>query len=59
MNIDSNQPSGDDEAAKLFKPINDLLAKEADELKKVDEMIDDVERKAAKLFPPAKRDDED
>ena len=40
MNIDSNEASGDDEAAKLFKPINDLLAKEADELKKMDEMID-------------------
>ena len=45
----------ENEIAEILKPIDDLLAKEANELKKADEMIDDAETKARKIIIPAKR----
>jgi hypothetical protein len=51
--------SVEDEAARICKPIDDLIAKEADELKKESAKIDELEKKTNQLFPPAKRDDED
>lgn len=51
--------SVEDEAAKICKPIDDLIAKEVDELNKESAKIDQLEKKTNRLFPPAKRQDED
>lgn len=51
--------SVEDEAAKICKPIDDLIAKEADELNKESAKIDELEKTTNRLFPPAKRQDED
>ncbi len=50
--------SDEDAAAEILKPIDDLLAMEAEELKTADETINAVEAKRKKVFPEAKRDDE-
>jgi hypothetical protein len=51
--------SVEDESARIFKPIDDLIAREADELNKARARIDELEKKTNQLFPPAKRDNED
>jgi hypothetical protein len=50
--------SVEDEAARICKPIDDLIAKEADELDKASAKIEELEKKTNQLFPPAKRVDE-
>lgn len=47
------------EAAKIYQPIDELLAKEANELEKLGATISEQEMKVNKLFPPAKRMDEE
>ena len=51
--------SVEDEAARICKPLDDLMAKEADELENASVRIAEQEKKTNQLFPPAKRDDED
>jgi hypothetical protein len=48
----------DDEVAEILKPVDDLLAREATEMKEAEARIAAEEQKLEKLFPPAKRDDE-
>jgi hypothetical protein len=59
MNIEFDERSFADEAAETLKPIDDLLAKEAEEMRKADEMIQDAERKSKKVIREAKRDDQE
>ena len=47
------------EIEELLNPIDELLAKEAEQLKQAAERIEADERKRGKLFPPAKRLDEE
>jgi hypothetical protein len=58
MSIDPDETPVEDAAAEILKPIDDLIAEEAETLKKANEKIDEVERKSKKVFPEAKRDDE-
>ena len=51
--------SVEDESSRICKPIDDLIAMEADELNKASARIDELEKKTNQLFPPAKREDED
>ncbi|HYT95646.1 MAG TPA: hypothetical protein VEL76_43405 [Gemmataceae bacterium] len=52
MSIDP-EPRSDDEIAKeILKPIEEMLAKEDEELKKVDEIIREAERKSKAVFGP-------
>jgi hypothetical protein len=44
--------SDDDVAKEMLKPIDDLLAKEEEELKKVDELIREAERKRKFMYQP-------
>ena len=53
MSIDPEETI-ENAAAEILKPIDELLAKEADEMKKADEMIDSAEAKAKKIIIPAK-----
>jgi hypothetical protein len=41
-------------SAEILKPIDDLLAREAEELKQKEEKIATEEQKCNKIFPPAK-----
>jgi hypothetical protein len=59
MSIDPDEMSVEVAAAEILKPIDDLLAKEAEELKEADEMIDVAETKARKIIIAAKRIDEE
>jgi len=59
MSIDSEGPSIESQAADILKPIDDLHAKEAEELNKADERIGAAERKSKELVSPAKRIDEE
>ncbi|HZZ79376.1 MAG TPA: hypothetical protein VFE62_12710 [Gemmataceae bacterium] len=49
MSID---PEVEAEAQKILKPIDDLIAKELEDLKQADEKIQKAERKCDKVFPP-------
>lgn len=55
MSID---PQVEAEANKILRPIEELMAKEIEDLKKADEKIEKAERKCDKVFPPAERADE-
>jgi hypothetical protein len=52
MSTDSSDRSGEDIAKELFKPIEELLAKEDEELKKADELIHEAERKSKPVLDP-------
>jgi hypothetical protein len=55
MSID---PEVEAEAEKILKPIDDLIAREVEDLKKADEKIEKAEKKCDKVFPPVERADE-
>jgi hypothetical protein len=55
MSID---PEIEAEAEKILKPIDDLIAKEIEELKEADKKIEKAERDCDKVFPPVERADE-
>jgi hypothetical protein len=57
MNIDPEEFI-EGESARILKPLDELLEKEADALKKEEERIAREEQKCDKIFPPAKRMDE-
>jgi hypothetical protein len=59
MAIDPPETSIENEAAKILQPIDDLVGKEGDQLKQADEKIEQQEDNTKKLFPPAKRHDEE
>ena len=59
MNIDPEDFSIENEVAKIMKPLDDLLAREAEVLKHADEMIGAAEAKAKKVVIEAKRDGEE
>jgi hypothetical protein len=52
MSTDPSDLSGEDVAKKLFKPIEELLAKEEEGLKKLDEEIHEAERKSKPVLDP-------
>jgi hypothetical protein len=52
MSTDPLEQSGEDVAKEVFKPIEELLAKEVEELKEVDEVIHEAERKAKPVLDP-------
>jgi hypothetical protein len=59
MSIDIDERAVANEAAEILKPIDDLLSKEAEEMKKADELIREAETKSKKAIREAKRDVED
>jgi hypothetical protein len=52
MSSDPSHRSEDDVARELLKPIEELLAKEDEELKKLDELISEAERKSKPILHP-------
>jgi hypothetical protein len=52
MSTDPLEQSDDDVAKELFKPIEELLAKEVEELKEVEEEIHKAERKSKPVLDP-------
>jgi len=52
MNTNPVNRSDDEIAKELFKPIDEIIAKEDEELKKVDEIIHEAERQAKKVLEP-------
>ena len=52
MSTDPLDRSDDDVAKEMLKPIDDLLVKEDEELKKVDERIREAERKHKSMYQP-------
>jgi hypothetical protein len=52
MSADPTARSDDEIAKELCKPIEDLLAKEDEEIKRVDEIIHEAERKAKRILDP-------
>jgi len=55
MNTDPDERTVEDAAGEILKPIDDLIAKEAEEMKEADEIIGAAEAKARKIIVPAKR----
>jgi hypothetical protein len=58
MNIEPDEKSIENEAAEILKPVDDLVAREAEELKNADKTIQKTEKKSKKVFPEAKRIDD-
>ena len=54
MSIGPDEKAVEDAAVEILKPIDDLLAKEANEMKKAEEMIGAAETNAKKIIIPAK-----
>jgi hypothetical protein len=52
MSTDPLDRSEEDVAKEIFKPIEELIAKEEEELKKVDEEIHEAERKSKPVLDP-------
>jgi hypothetical protein len=52
MSIEPWDRSDDDVAKEMLKPIDEALAREDEELKKVDELIREAERKSKRIFHP-------
>jgi hypothetical protein len=52
MSIDPTNQSDEDVARDIFKPVEELLAKEAEELEKMDEIIHEAERKSKPVLDP-------
>jgi hypothetical protein len=52
MSPDPSDLSDEDVTREVFKPIEELLAKEDEELKKVDELIREAERKSKPILDP-------
>ena len=52
MSIDPLGRSDDDVAREVVKPMEEILAKEDEELKKVDELISEAERKSKPILHP-------
>jgi len=52
MSSDMTNRSNDDVVREVSKPIKELLSKADEELKKVDELIDEAERKRKSVYHP-------
>jgi hypothetical protein len=52
MSIDPSGRSDEEIAKELVKPLDELLAKEDEELKKVDELIQEAEWKEKQVYHP-------
>jgi hypothetical protein len=52
MSMDPRDRSDDDVAREILKPIDELLAREDEELKNVDEVIREAERKSQPILHP-------
>ena len=52
MNIDPRNRSDDDVVKEVLKPMEEILAREDEELKKVDELINDAKRKGKPILHP-------
>jgi hypothetical protein len=52
MSIGPEYQTDDEVAEEILKPVEDILAKEAEELKKADEIIREAERQAKPILDP-------
>jgi hypothetical protein len=52
MSIDPLHQSDENIAAEILKPMEELIAKENEELKKADELIREAERKSQPILHP-------
>jgi hypothetical protein len=52
MSVDPNNRSDDDVVREVLKPMEEILAREDEELKKVDELIREAERKSKPILHP-------
>ena len=52
MSVDPRNRSDDDIVREVLKPMEEILAGEEEELKKMDELIDEAERKGKRILHP-------